>query len=146
MPRDLELAYMAGIFDGEGTINLRWIGASKSLQLKIAAYNTDITILESFPIIFGGKIYTNPDSRRPKYCAMWQCPAPNNKLFCETMLSFCREREKIRKMQVALDYSSLIYNASRAKINQSMLEDRKAFYTSFYQRNDGFMMLQGKPA
>lgn len=64
---DLELAYFAGFFDGEGCIQLR--GPSKTgrqietiggVTLSANVVNTSLTILQQFKENFGGGIYGKP--------------------------------------------------------------------------------------
>lgn len=66
------LAYVAGIFDGEGCVNFTRSGQSKTLVLRSMVRNTDIGIIEFLQSTFGGRIEIAPHPQRlhwkPSFC------------------------------------------------------------------------------
>jgi len=58
----LDLAYLAGIFDGEGTISVSYAtspnGRAPSLSCRLSIGNTCLELLEWVQSVAGGKIYT----------------------------------------------------------------------------------------
>ena len=55
--RDLcELAYAAGYFDGEGTINILSNGEGKGFQLRVEISSCDLDTLRLFKVLFGGSL------------------------------------------------------------------------------------------
>lgn len=127
------LFYMAGVFDGEGTITLtKKTERPNSLTLKIAVYNTDRKILDPFIEQFGGTIYEKPDKRRSKMCMMWQCPQANVFVFCQTMVSRCLATEKVRKMKVTLNFWHKTRGTSHIHLEDEIKEKRQEFYSAFY--------------
>lgn len=55
------LSYIAGFFDGEGSIYIS--GSKRQLFLGISITNTDLSVLQYIQKIIGGKISKSPDSR-----------------------------------------------------------------------------------
>ena len=53
----MDNSYLAGFFDGEGSVSLIRVGKSKSFQVVVAITNTDLTILERIKEVFGGDIF-----------------------------------------------------------------------------------------
>ena len=65
---DLDLAYMAGLFDGEGCIVIdtnKWIAKNGELRryhfLEVQVCNTDEWAVRQFQFFFGGSIYWRAD-------------------------------------------------------------------------------------
>ena len=61
--KEMELAYVAGFFDGEGYIGVRFRGREKSIQLVIEAYNTIGTSIQFIASILGGTVHKRSDSK-----------------------------------------------------------------------------------
>lgn len=53
---DIDKAWIAGIFEGEGSIGL-WERYGTSKYARIAIYNNDVSMLEEIQRLVGGKIY-----------------------------------------------------------------------------------------
>lgn len=104
-----DLAYMCGIFDGEGTLNLRR-ASNNSLPIRAAVYNTDISVMTLFPLYFKGSIYAVMDKRpvNKPHLSMWYCPRDGIVFFAQQMLKFCREREKREKLELVIKYADLV--------------------------------------
>jgi hypothetical protein len=52
-----DLAYLAGIIDGEGTIGLYWHKARDSYRVKIYVVNTCKNLIDWLGSVFGGYVY-----------------------------------------------------------------------------------------
>lgn len=97
-----DLAYMCGVFDGEGTVTVCSRGVR--LTVKVAVYNTDRAVIEPFHRYFGGSIYSAMD-KRPKnkpFMSMWQAHAADVVPFAREMLRFCRDTEKREKLNLLI--------------------------------------------
>ena len=62
----VQLAWAAGIFDGEGCISLRFIPQRGSHQLRIAVNSTDGIMAKKFHEWFGGRYRSRVDRRYPR--------------------------------------------------------------------------------
>lgn len=67
MTRRDRTAYLAGLFDGEGSVLIQPCG---SLSIKLD--NTDLPVLEFLVAQFGGPIYRCRPRARRKTCFSWQ--------------------------------------------------------------------------
>jgi hypothetical protein len=79
--KSTDLAWQAGIIDGEGCITLtkqiRKGRPSPAFRPMITVSNTDVRICNPFVESWGGKLYKRPDSRTDKNWAdsyTWYCP------------------------------------------------------------------------
>lgn len=77
---DLELAYFAGFFDGEGSVSILEHTKSeqsgrpgyKYMRLLVQVSNTNLEVLEYFRLRFGGNIYNHKTNGNRKQCYSWQ--------------------------------------------------------------------------
>jgi len=53
---DIQLAYLAGLIDGEGSVVL-FLTKKQTLQLRVTVYNTNETLIDWLRITFGGCKY-----------------------------------------------------------------------------------------
>lgn len=65
---DTDLAYLAGIIDGEGTV-VHGAGVTRMTALRVAM--TDKVVIDWLQSTFGGTIYTKPKSPRGKAYYEW---------------------------------------------------------------------------
>lgn len=130
-----ELAYAAGIFDGEGHISLMRL-AKPSRKLARPAYgldvqvtNTDRPVLEFFRDRFGGRVKSHSmvEGRKPTY--RWQVTGKKIDNFLVRVQPYIR----IRKLQVkyALDFRKSI---RRRKIQRARLIPEEIRYREFLRR------------
>ena len=54
---DLDIAYLAGMLDGDGSIDLRLKKGAGTLQLRAQVYNTDQNLMEWLQLTFGGNLH-----------------------------------------------------------------------------------------
>jgi intein/homing endonuclease len=67
----VELAYLAGLFDGEGSIGFRTRGAGKKTRrLKLQVRMTDERLIRLFLDRFGGS-FTTEIPKNPKHSQCW---------------------------------------------------------------------------
>lgn len=66
---DRDLAYAAGLFDGEGCIH---IGRhARGYKLQVMLTNTHRPVLDWFQSIWGGKLYDHPSYHRKRWTMCW---------------------------------------------------------------------------
>ena len=99
--RDVELAWQAGIIDGEGTITIskqiRKERASPSFRPFIVVTNTNINIVSPFSTMWGGPIYRNVDARTEKKWSDsfdWYCPQGKVVEFLTSIIPYLRGKSK----------------------------------------------------
>lgn len=72
MWKDTELAYLAGIIDGEGFVSVRQQEERNRLSMQVGMITTDLPMIEWVHSRFGGKVYHRPPNQKhpnwkPKY-------------------------------------------------------------------------------
>ena len=109
---ETDIAYMAGIFDGEGWVGVNCskpYGAHKSPRytLQMGVANTYIPVLEMFVDEFGG--YIKKQSKANKQCYSWRASSHRAKLVLETLMPYL----KIKKEQAIIAIEYIIKHCDR---------------------------------
>ena len=93
------LCYLAGFFDGEGSIGLYWNKAQKIYVPIIQVSNTNKTIIKELQDKFGG--YVNSRQRKASYKLIWDWNIRDGKkripYFIETMTPYLRQKKEEAK-------------------------------------------------
>ncbi len=125
-----ELAYAAGIFDGEGHISLmRCVKPSKKragpeYALDVQITNSDKPVLEFFRTRFGGRVKSHSmiEGRKPVY--RWQVTGKKIDDFLVSVRPYVRIRK--RQVKYALDFRKIVEGrkVQRAKLTPKEIERR----------------------
>jgi hypothetical protein len=67
--KDTEKAYIAGLFDGEGTIGI-WPNSERKYGCRVAIYNTHKEVMDWLSMKMGGAVDVQSKDKRP--CYRWQ--------------------------------------------------------------------------
>lgn len=67
MNKDLTIAWVSGLFEGEGSFNI----GKECLTKGVTIPSTDLDVLEKVQKYFGGKIYKQKEIRNPKWKTVW---------------------------------------------------------------------------
>ncbi len=102
---ELDLAYVAGFFDGEGNINIKK-GRNKNIlkySLSVVITNTDQPVIEYIQSLLGGvlhttKFYSNPVKRKERYDLIW-CSTSAQRVL-KLLLPYLRVKETQAKLAV----------------------------------------------
>jgi hypothetical protein len=81
-----ELAYAAGILDGEGCITVARRGDKKGFQLVVTVANTNLPVINWLQARWGGSVHRlNPDKRtiRPRLAWHWVCASKKGSNFLQ---------------------------------------------------------------
>lgn len=94
---DTEVAYLAGVFDGEG-----WITRANGQGIRVGVQMTDKDILDRFVAAFGGNLYgpQNRPNRKPIY-QWWVQAREDVWRFLDAVAPFLGERRKARIKELA---------------------------------------------
>lgn len=122
MPTDVELAYIAGFFDGEGCVNL----SSPSLVVHLT--NTNREVLDWVQSLFGGKVYLPPRySIKHKQSYRWHLHKRDVTAFLTAIQPYVR----IKQIQVVLGLGLAGINAvpghpltDRQRLLQEVLKEK----------------------
>lgn len=104
---DKELAWQAGIIDGEGTITIskqiRKDRASPAFRPFIVVTNTDISLVSPFATMWGGSVYRTVDARTEKKWSDhydWYCPQGTVVEFLTAIIPYLRGKSKQAKLVI----------------------------------------------
>ena len=106
-PTMLDIAWAAGIWEGEGSIN----GARKSRRsTQVSVVQKDTWLLYRLKELFGGGVYLKNDRASEHVCSQWSCSGPRARGFIFTIFSHLspRRRTQIRKV---LEMDGYLYPA-----------------------------------
>ena len=102
---ELELAYLAGFFDGDGSITISML--KDKTKVRKVGHQVQVLLTQNppCPILyelleeFGGKIYKNS---KTCHALSWRCPAASHIRFLESILPYLR----IKKVaaEIAVEY------------------------------------------
>lgn len=94
-----ELAWQAGIMDGEGSITLakqlRKGRPSPAFRPMVTVTNTDPSLVQPFIDLWGGAMYHRPDSRKKLQWAdsyTWYCPRTSVEPFLKAIQPYLRSK------------------------------------------------------
>src|SRR3990167_4981405 len=109
MISDAQLAYYAGLFDGEGCVyikpGLKQVGRIHSLMLSVSVTMTDTVALCELERDFGGKLrrsVCNDLTRHKKIPYRWQLSARQAETFLRAIRQFAKV--KAAQIDVALEF------------------------------------------
>jgi len=134
-----EIAWLAGFFEGEGSIilskpTLRGDGRYSTGRVLITISNTDLALLGPFSSRYGGKVILHERSRGRGFTHRWSCPGPSELGFLQDILPHLvgRKREKVG---IALEYLKLMrtpQRSGRTPLTDNEKELRQQVYNRFY--------------
>jgi len=109
---ELDKAWMAGIFEGEGSIEIRKQTKRNWTTLTVAITSTDMELIEPFHKEFNGNIiwYAMKGNRKQAY--RWSIWSNNAKTFLELMLPYFRVPRIINKVKIAIRFQDQKLNAN----------------------------------
>jgi hypothetical protein len=128
---DTQIAYMAGIFDGEGWVGINTCkpyGAHKTprYSLYIGVSNTYLPVLDMFVECFSGRIKNTNSTNKPCYC--WRTTSHKAAYVLETFMPYLTVKKEQAK--IAIEYVNKHCNSFRSKLlTQEELNDRELFKT-----------------
>lgn len=109
----VDLAYLAGFFDGEGSIGI----AGSSLQVRVV--NTYLPILEKFQDAFGGVIAPhNKGDEKTRLTWEWRCYGDTAAQALGALLPLLNE--KAAQAYLGLHYRTLSVGPSRQHTQQAL--------------------------
>lgn len=109
---DTELAWQAGIIDGEGCLTMakqiRRGRPSPAFRVHVTVANTDTRLLDPFVRCWGGRLYQIHEQRRDRLgkkwadAFVWHCPETSLRTFLTAMLPHLRG--KARQAELLLNF------------------------------------------
>ena len=94
-----EIAYFAGLFDGEGSIAVYTNKGDKSARFGITVGMVNPTVIEELRLAFGGSIYKQMRAGRPVY--YWRTFGKRAELVLKILLPFLRVKREEAELAIA---------------------------------------------
>ncbi len=130
----LDLAYYAGLFDGEGCVDINRHKPQTGKQAVQHTLRCHVGMTDEMPIrgykkIFGGNIHLNPKSKKnPKWSDIWIWTIESNqaKCFLEILVPFLRIKKDQAK--VAIEFQQIRQGQHGRRLPIGELERRDKYY------------------
>ena len=119
MLNDTDVAYIAGLFDGEGHVSITWTyrksGRDPKLCVKLS--NTYLPVILKIQDMFGGTIYS-PVPTEEHYLQVFHLSfnVSESKVFLKTLMPFLVI--KYEQAYWALKFSDTVYRRGRKKVTE----------------------------
>jgi len=137
----LDLTYLAGFFDADGSVSIvrlknKELVRDFTYQVQvIIAQNPPCPIMDELLEEYGGKIYKHS---RHKVTQVWRCPASSHIRFLKAILPYLRIKKEAA--QIAIEY--------QVRVNQNptfrpVSDDEFAKRTALYERMQDFFDSRG---
>ena len=110
---ELDLAYIAGFFDGEGTITIHHRNSLDKInwyRVCASISNTDISLLEYLKDLFGGHISTRIYGGNRKDMYQWQVTSKDAVRFISVISPYLRQ--KSTQAEVSLEFEDTIHRGN----------------------------------
>ena len=92
VPTDLDVAWIAGLYEGEGSC---W-ACSRGTRLTVGIYQKDPEVLMRCREMFGGWITQNRHRTPDKVCNVWNLGGDNARMFLQVIYPFMSARRKVQ--------------------------------------------------
>lgn len=112
-----QIAYLAGIIDGEGTF---YIGQEakncKSFNSRIVVVNTSKSLIDWIHFTFGGMVYSRTNTKNPNWKVKyeWVCKKSEILLLCDMILPYlvCKKKQA----EIMIEFRKT-FNVPRGRCN-----------------------------
>ena len=123
---EVDLAYMAGILDGEGCIYARaWQRPNGyHTHIVVSVQMSSDAVIKWISDTFGGEVYTSKIPRgRAQYLYTWRVNGRNVAAFLKAVLPYLQEKKK--RAIVGIELSELIGKSNFGKLNSEQRSQRE---------------------
>ena len=120
----IETAYIAGLFDGEGSVILaRHRKGTKYLALVVQIVNTNRDVLEEIKLTYGGAIYAGRGTNKPIYA--WKAYTDAAEKFLTAIEPYVHVKH--RQVEIGLEFRRLIrLKGSQKRMTNEHVASREA--------------------
>lgn len=134
-----KLAYLAGIIDGEGTINITYLKARNEYRLRISVVNTNVRLIDWLSSNFGGLAYQakRHQVKNPTWKDKWEwiyIPSRDRLDLLNALLPFMVIKDE--QLKVALKYLATT-STSGIRLTNEAKNIRKSCFEQLRMLNSG---------
>ncbi len=119
-----DLAYFAGIFDGEGCVTIKKVqkkttagNTSRSHSLQVDIGNTNEWLCRQFAFAFGGSVHSQKSTGKRVW--RWQVAARKAGAFLEAILPYMRIKRP--QVEIALQFQRTRYMRGKKRLTEGEL-------------------------
>jgi len=116
-----DIAYFAGIVDGEGYIGIYIIGKRRQYHMEVGVSNTNFWLLSQLKFAFNGTIRGPYSGGR---CLIWRVTDKQALIFLETLLPYLHLKRP--QAELAIRFQKRKRNTGRAHISDGEIALREA--------------------
>ncbi|MDI6770871.1 MAG: LAGLIDADG family homing endonuclease [Anaerolineales bacterium] len=129
---DVELAYAAGLFDGEGSLSLVRQHGNRWPSPQVSVASTDYEVVHWFQVRFGGSIVTKqPRMSTHSVSYDWRLTDRRALTFLEAIRPYLVIERKIRRIDLLLnDY--LACTPRNGRYSEEMVKRKQALIETFF--------------
>lgn len=131
--KNTELAYFAGILDGEGTITLSRNYKDDKWRVPVISFpSTSIELINAFNKLFGGSVI-NKKTYQKHHKKSWECRLQYNRAlnFIRLVRPYLLHSEKIRRADILLTRYKAV-TPRNGKYNSEQTKLKKQFEYDFF--------------
>ena len=125
-----DLAYFAGIVDGEGTVtvlsSVNPKTGTRSVSCRLMVPNTYQPLIVWLAETFGGRVshYGKPRSEKHKQVYMWYVSAKRSVQLCELILPYLKVKRRHAEIVVAISHLRHHYSSRGRAVSDAVSEAR----------------------
>jgi len=132
------LIYVAGFFDGEGSIIIRRVKnkLSPAHKLVVELANTDLDLIHLLKDSFGGQVHQRkPRSPKHNRCDIWVIQCQQAAVFLRQILPYLRSKRRQAEIAIALEYRLQAVNWRGKLLPHSEIAERDRMWQEIRNLN-----------
>ncbi len=137
MSKDLEIAYIAGLFDGEGTVTLAKGSNPKAFRrIEMTLSSTDKCLCDYVAeVLKGGHVYAKQSRKPDQWSQAYEFRWSGNgaKLALSKIRPFVRCPEKARRIDLIISMFDVV-TSRNGKYNKAQRENKIEFERLFFEK------------
>ncbi len=125
---ETQLAYLAGIIDGEGTFYIGITNNGRKFHCRIYVVNTNYDIIKWLQDTFGGLIYRRDSKKHPEWKTKYEWVLDKKSIdpICNKLLPYLIIKKK--HAEIMIDFRNSFIKGKRPVISEYILAFRKSCY------------------
>ena len=123
---ETQLAYLAGIIDGEGTFYIGTTNNGRKFNSRIYVVNTNEELIQWLKNIFGGLIYKRISTSNPQWKTRYEWVLDKSAIdtICHLLIPYLIIKKK--HAEIMIDFRNSFTKGKRAPISEYILAFRKS--------------------
>ena len=128
-----QLAYLAGVIDGEGTIGIYHNKKRNEYRLKVYVVNTDERLIRWLQDNFGGYVYSRVSVKNPHWKRKYEWHLLDDELLLEKILKYLVVKQENAKL--GIEFRKTFQNKKSFRLSNKIKEKRKNICSEMQKLN-----------